>query len=248
MSRGAFNGRAVSRPPGGETDSARSRTRLLRRGPWLLVPFPGPLRVASWAVAGGGLRLARGVAWRHVTSSELPRRRDPAAFLRRGLRDQGFRGWVGFLTACNLDAAVVVEKRVPGVRARCVATVSLTNALRAGDPPSIATGAGTINVLCWVSAPLSREAHLEALALAAEARALGVLESSVPSRRSGRPATGTGTDCIAIAAPPPRSDGGLRYAGKYTMMGHLIGSTVLAAVRRGAKTWARKCSRRGGPR
>jgi len=73
-----------------------------------------------------------------------------------------------------------------------------------------------------------QEASLEALALAAEARALAVREAEIPSRVSGMPATGTGTDCIAIAAPDHPE--GLRYVGKHTVMGHLIGAACLEAT------------------
>ena len=67
--------------------------------------------------------------------------------------------------------------------ARCVATVGLGNALCAGDPPVAGEPAGTINLLCHVSTPLSELALLEALALAAEARTLALLEARVPSSR-----------------------------------------------------------------
>jgi adenosylcobinamide amidohydrolase len=62
-----------------------------------------------------------------------------------------------------------------------------------------------------------------------------VREAVIPSRRSGLPASGTGTDCIAIAAPAlARAD---RYAGKHTAVGHVIGAAVESAVRRGAEQW-----------
>ena len=117
----------------------------------------------------------------------------------------------------------------------CVATVGLGNALRAGDPPGPAARIGTINLLCQVGVPLREEALVEALSIAAEARTLAVREAGVPSRMSGAPATGTGTDCIVIAAPE-RPDGA-RYAGKHTGLGHVIGAAVHDAVARGAAAW-----------
>jgi adenosylcobinamide amidohydrolase len=114
--------------------------------------------------------------------------------------------------------------------ARCIATVGLGNALRAGDPPGRATP-GTINLLCRLNLALSPEAQLEALALAAEARTLAVREASVASTRSGLPASGTGTDCIVIAAP--RAGEPAAYAGKHTAIGHVIGAAVHEATRRG---------------
>src|SRR5207237_10770827 len=73
------------------------------------------------------------------------------------------------------------------------------------------------------------------LGLAAEARTAAVLEARVPSRRTGKPATGTGTDCIVVAAP----DAGARlaYAGKHTPIGALAGGVVREAVERGVRRW-----------
>src|SRR5262249_47233931 len=142
---------------------------------------------------------------------------------------------VGLLTGCNLDGYVDVERRRDDVVARCIATVGLGNALRAGDPPADAERIGTINLLCWVSTPLAEEALVEALALAAEARTAAVLDASVPSPLTGRPATGTGTDCIVIAAPA--AAGGAWFAGKHTLVGHLIGSAAGDATRQGVEGW-----------
>ncbi|HYC21958.1 MAG TPA: adenosylcobinamide amidohydrolase, partial [Candidatus Bathyarchaeia archaeon] len=111
------------------------------------------------------------------------------------------------------------------------------NALRAGDPPDDGQRVGTINLLCCVSTPLAEEALVEALAIAAEARAAAVLDASVASRSTGRPATGTGTDCIVVAAPG--LDGGESFAGKHTLVGHLIGCAAGDATRQGVEAWKR---------
>jgi adenosylcobinamide amidohydrolase len=102
---------------------------------------------------------------------------------------------------------------------------------------------GTINLLVRVSAPLTEEALAETLALAAEARTLAVLEAGVRSLRSGLPATGTGTDCVVVAAPPAEPGGEpLAYAGKHTAVGHLVGAVVEEAVRTGIEAWRRSNS------
>jgi adenosylcobinamide amidohydrolase len=146
---------------------------------------------------------------------------------------------VGLMTTRDLASHVDAIARRGELSARCIATVGLGNALRAGDPPGRSVP-GTINLLCRVSVALSPEAQLEALALAAEARTLAVREAGVASTRSGAPASGTGTDCIVIAAPradgvPGRagSAGHAGYAGKHTAIGHVIGAAVLDATRRG---------------
>ena len=207
---------------------ARGGIRVRRKQRLLVVQFSEVQRCVSWAVVGGGFFRSRRVAWLQVTDGDLRPPVRPAAFLRRKLAAAGLRDAVGLLTSRDLDSYVDVSTRYGSVAARCITTVGLGNALRAGDPPGPIGRIGTINVLCHVSVALSDEARLEALALAAEARALAVREAEVPSRRSGEPASGTGTDCIVVAAP--ETGAFTRYAGKHTSAGHVIGASVRAAV------------------
>jgi adenosylcobinamide amidohydrolase len=204
-------------------------------GRWLVVRLPGPHVVLSWAIVNGGRRTASAVAWHEVRESELRPPVDPARLLSTRLAARGQGDAVGLLTSASVARHVVVERAFAGVAARCVATVGLGNALRVGDPPGPAARIGTINLLCQLSVSLGEEALVEALSIAAEARTLAVREARVQSRVSGAPATGTGTDCIVVAAPA--GPGGARYAGKHTQLGHVIGATVHEAVARGAAAW-----------
>lgn len=203
----------------------------------LVVRLDAPHAVLSWAIVNGGRRSATEVAWHEVRDDELRPPVDPARLLRQRLTEAGVPRAVGLLTSRALDRHVVAERAASGVAARCVATVGLGNALRAGDPPGAAARIGTINLLCQVSTPLSEEALVEALSIAAEARTLAVLEARVASRRSGLAATGTGTDCIVIAAPERGGGATLGYAGKHTALGHVVGAAVYEAVARGAAEW-----------
>ena len=65
----------------------------------------------------------------------------------------------------------------------------------------------------------------EAIQIATEARVLAVQQAGILSKRSRKPATGTGTDCIVVAAPIGRP--AHRYCGKHTLAGELIGRAVL---------------------
>lgn len=202
---------------------------------WLITRFSEDHLTASWAIVGGGIRRTRAVVWHEVCESELRPPIDAAELLASRLRDHGHGDSVGLLTSRRLKSYVDVAESYGGIEARCIATVGLGNALRAGDPPGPSGRIGTINLLCRISVALGPESLLEALALAAEARALAVREACVPSTVSGLPASGTGTDCIVVAAP----DGALpaRYAGKHTVIGHLVGATVREAITRGAEAW-----------
>ena len=70
----------------------------------------------------------------------------------------------------------------------------------------------------------------------AEARTLAMIEAGLKSPLSGNIATGTGTDCLAVAAPVGEA-AKLKYAGKHTAMGHVIGKTVHKSVTAGIRCW-----------
>jgi len=208
------------------------------------VPLGAPHDVLSWAIVNGGRRVASEVVWREVVRGELGPEVDPvalpAALLRRALAEAKLPDAVGLLTARDVrsfDTAEVIDADDADLHAWCVATVGLANALAAGDPPG-AAHPGTINLCVAVSVPLSEEALLEALALAAEARTAAMLEARLPSPISGRPASGTGTDCIVVAAPVAAASATrLAYAGKHTRVGSVLGAAVRDAVARGIARW-----------
>jgi adenosylcobinamide amidohydrolase len=206
-------------------------------GRLLVVRFAQPQRTLSSALVGGGFHRTHAVAWRFVRNAELPPEIDPAALLGRALTAAGLDDAVGMLTARDLACFDHVTEASGGACAHAVATVGLGNALAAGDPPG-PLAVGTINVLLHLSQPLEAVAFVEALALAAEARTAAVLEARVLSRRSCRWATGTGTDCLVVAAPLAAAGvEPARYVGKHTLLGSLAGAAVYAAVSRGARRW-----------
>jgi adenosylcobinamide amidohydrolase len=204
---------------------------------WMVARFPSPQRCLSWAVVNGGNVISNAVAWRFLSRDEVAEMSaEPEAWMRSGMERAGLSDAVGLMTSRRMGAHTASNCGV----CQCVATVGMSNALAAGDPPRIASGlarpaAGTINLLCWVRSPLTLGASLEALALASEARAAAIIEAGIPSRMSGRPSTGTGTDCFVIACPPDGEP--LPYCGKHTPLGHQIGAAVKQAVSRGVAEW-----------
>ena len=227
---------------------------LVERGPDVLVMRTHvPHECVSFAPQGGGLCVTAVVANHGVSSEDLALDVDPLRFLAERHRARVGCGGVAMMTACDLRLAQVAEAKEPGseaspraVRAVAVATVGLSNLLRAGDPPGPLAPVNTINTLVWVSAPLSIAARLEALSLVAEARTLAVHEAGLPSRRSGLPGSGTGTDCIALLSPvatvgPHAATGSaslaVPWAGKHTPEGAVIGRAVYGAVAAGVARW-----------
>jgi adenosylcobinamide amidohydrolase len=213
---------------------------VVQRGRWLVASFPRAVRACSWAIVGGGLVDARHVAWLEVRDDELRPPVDPRRLLVERLRSEDLGSAVGLLTSRSVATYSDVTRSEQGIEARCLATVGLGNALRAGDPVGPTARIGTINVMVHVDVPLSDEALLEASAIATEAKCAAVLEAGVRSRRSGLPATGTGTDCTVVAAPlAPRARlrERARYAGKHTAVGASVGAAVFAAVEEGVRRW-----------
>ncbi|HEX4407043.1 MAG TPA: adenosylcobinamide amidohydrolase [Polyangia bacterium] len=202
----------------------------------LVVPLDGAHEVLSWAIVNGGRRRADCVVWREVRLTELDPDIDARDVMRDSLVHVGRPDAVGLMTARDVRRFEDVTVEIRGVRARCVATVGLGNARAVGDPPDDAH-AGTINLLCVVSVPLAEEALVEACALVAEARTAALLASGWPSPVSGRPASGTGTDCIVVAAPAVDAVEAERFAGKHTAVGAAIGAAVYRAVDLGVKRW-----------
>lgn len=210
---------------------------------WLEVDLCVPHATLGWTLIGGGRGQSQCAFWYSVSGADLAPEVDAKRFFedRRKERAGDTQG-VGFLTGCSL-AEFIEKRRDHGtLSVRCIATVGLRNALRIGDPPcSTAISPGTINILLQTSCALSECASIEALSLVAEARTLAVLEAHVASGVGHASATGTGTDCIVVASPlSSSSDSQAVYAGKHTVLGHLIGSCVYDAVSHGIRQSIRR--------
>jgi adenosylcobinamide amidohydrolase len=209
-----------------ETASARA----------LVVRLGGPHDALSWAIVNGGRIRTDSVVWREVRIGELGPGVDASAVLQETLAQVGAPRAVGLLTGRDVRRYEIERVERDGVVADCLATVGLGNLLAVGDPAApVRAAAGTINLLCRVSVGLTEEALVEASAIAAEARTAAVLAAGLRSPLSGRPATGTGTVCIVVAAPT--SVGADRFAGKHTACGSAIGAAVFGAVARGVARW-----------
>ena len=99
----------------------------------------------------------------------------------------------------------------------------------AADAKEPGTHGGTINTLLLLSSPLSDSALARAVVTMTEGKTSALLELAVGSKGSWRPATGTGTDQFAIAAPregAPRRT----WTGQHTKAGELIGRAVRDAT------------------
>lgn len=207
---------------------------LEHRSRWLIARFREPWNVLSWCVVNGGFQRTRMVGWLYLQPNEIAAVSDSADWTRAAMHAEGLADAVGFMTSRRVHCSVEASAEEADCRAWAVGTVGLSNALRVGDPAGKSSW-GTINLLVCVSAPLTTEAALEALCLVGEAKTLALLESGTRSIASNAPATGTGTDYMALAWPVTGSM--LPFAGKHTAAGAAIGRAAFDAVTRGIEQW-----------
>jgi len=210
--------------------------------PFLVAEFSALQTMLSWSLTRPGFVRARKVAWLQVRNADLPLGVDPADLLRSKMAAAGHDDAVQLMTSRAVRKHHLAASVSGGVAAACLATVGLGNAGRVGRQAVHAPAAGTINLLAHVDRPLSPAAMIEALSIATEARTAAIVD--LDWRIDGQPVTGTGTDCIVIAAPP--GEPAEQFAGLHTHIGAALGSAVYDAVRRGGDIWVAEQGVAGG--
>jgi len=197
----------------------------------LIVRLPELYRVLSWAPLGGGFGAARTIVNHQVrTDEDFPQ--EPEVFLRTLARRFNLViPVVGLMTGVNMERLVHRVEQRGSFTLECFATVGLSNALAAGDPATYEENPGTINLITVVNSSLTAAALVEAVAIATEAKVRALYAVGIKSTVSEASATGTGTDCVAIACPPGES--AYRYCGKHTRLGESLGRVVYEAVAEG---------------
>ncbi|MRU16624.1 adenosylcobinamide amidohydrolase [Roseovarius sp. A21] len=200
--------------------------------PWLTFDLGREMPVLSWAVNRPGLVEARRILWREVRNADLPADLDVDGWLNAELHERGATDAVTFLTSRDIRFFTERRVRAGDVAAHAVATVGFSNAERIGHRVD-RTGKdwGTINVALHLDAPMTEAALLESMSIVVQARTAAVMDARL--RLPVGIATGTGTDCVAVAAPR----GGQRYAGLHTEIGEAAGRAVYDAVLEGARDW-----------
>ena len=206
--------------------------KLTLSRPWLDIDLGQPHRLLSWSLTRPGFVTASRITWREVRNADLPPDLDPIAWLRRELTNRDTADAVAMLTSRDITAYETATATIDGITATCVATVGLSNAERIGTRlDRSGKDWGTINLAVITDQPLSDAALLETMSIATQARTAAVIDTGhlLPTGI----ATGTGTDCIAIAAPA----GDAPFAGLHTPLGEAVGRAAYDAVRRCAQVW-----------
>lgn len=209
--------------------------RLELRPPFLIIRFDADHRTLGWSLTKPGFASARDVAWLEVRDADLGPHVDPLGFMRAKLSAEGLDDAAAFMTAREIARHHIAQSRVGRAIVTCVTTVGLTNGERVGERRwAHDCVAGTINTLVHISHALSAGAFVESISLATQARTAAIMDTN--KLRDGPAITGTGTDCIIIAAPQmgvPET-----CAGLHTELGEAIGSAVYDATYAGAVEWS----------
>lgn len=206
--------------------------------PWLTLDLGRVMRVISWAPHRGGIVDTRHILWRELRNADLPPDLDVFAWLKKECAARHMEDAVAMLTSRKIATFTTAFSKVDEVTAKAVATVGLSNAVRAAPLSDrcemTAKSYGTINVAVILSYALDDIALIEAQNVASAARTAAVLESGV--KIASGLATGTGTDCTAIAAPVGTDP----YCGLHTPQGQAIAAAVYQAVHEGAAQWIKE--------
>lgn len=200
--------------------------------PWLAVHTDAPVRVLSWSLNRPGFVETDCILWREVRNADLPRNFDVLDWLTRELATKDKTHAVAFLTSRDVRAYHDVTVTVGNTSVQCIATVGLSNAEHIGTRLDRSHHDwGTINILVLTDIGITDAARIEAVGIVSQARTLAVLEAEL-DLPTGR-ASGTGTDCIAVAAP----SGETGFCGMHTELGHAMGQAVYKAVSAGVTEW-----------
>lgn len=194
--------------------------------------------MVSWSLNRPGLVDADQVAWLEVTGADLRDAGDPLEWFEQRLASEGLDMAVGLMTARNVATHVLASAEVEGFRAKTLITLGLNNGERVGrrvDANLHPLNAGTINILCAVSCPLSDAALLEASSIATQARTVALVEAGYCRPAIPQIVTGTGTDCIVMSAPIHSP--AIPFAGMHTAIGEAVGASVFEATSRAAAAW-----------
>lgn len=200
-----------------------------------LVWAPGPRRMISSALVGGGITCS---GW--VLNAQVPggySRMDPERHLDDLAAGFGLTGpGVGLLTAADVTAV----RRAADGGVHAAATVGLRVPTWAAAEPGVADRElaprwipGTINIVVSVPVALTDAALVNAVVTATEAKTQALLDA-------GYDCSGTASDAICVAAAPA----GDRepFAGPRSVWGARIARAVHACVLTGARDYTARLS------
>jgi adenosylcobinamide hydrolase len=202
------------------------------------VAFEKPQTVLSSAVLNGGFSEATHIINLKVEKNMDGQKRvfEPSEeTLSKYCDKMGWNGTaVGMMTAAESESFRMARRTEQGVEVVTLVTSGISNARRAGDRAecrdmtAAAPETGTINIIVITNAILTSAAMVEAVLNVTEAKCAALQDMGITNPETGSPATGTGTDAIAIAGGfgPVR----VGFCGKHMLFGEMLASTTIEAL------------------
>ncbi len=210
---------------------------LDRSNSHVCLSFSSPRPTLSSAILNGGTCLADNALFLHVRENFHGQHHafdDPASTMDRYCREVGLTGaTIGMMTSAPMSSFRSATRSEKGISVSACLTAGLSNARCAGDRAEIRdheslARQGTINIVLVTDATMSSGTMAEAIMIVTEAKVAALTGLGEKSPISGKQITGTGTDAVAIVS----GQGGkrVRYCGKHTLLGEMIGSAVIQAL------------------
>lgn len=192
----------------------------------LLIKFPKPWPVLSWAPYRGGNTVTSCVFNHQLGKFN---EKDLGSIFQNVVDSLGLpEDATGLITGCDIQNYQECVLTSGPLWVHGIATVGLANARAAGDEADVPLQSrpnqpGTINMVLACNALPDLAGKTEAVHMATMAKSGALREAGIVSEKSGRPATGTGTDCIVVAGTGEIDE---NYCGMHTVLGELIGKVV----------------------
>jgi len=203
----------------------------------LVVRFPQVFGCLSWAPWNGGETSASAVVNRQVDLQISCSSDTIAEDFRRLFKEVSLvpEETIGLMTAANVSAYHDCFLISSEVWVHAVATVGLSNARSVLDDADVDLGyrcgsAGTVNLVVATNGLPTIGGRIQAIHIAASAKAAAFRDTRVMSRKSDRPADLTGTDCLVVGGSGEIEED---QCGLHTVLGEMIGRAVYMAVSRG---------------
>ncbi|MGH7334235.1 MAG: adenosylcobinamide amidohydrolase [Candidatus Rokuibacteriota bacterium] len=206
----------------------------------VVVRFREALTVVSSALVGGGLATARAIINLHVSKNWQPPPRGATSGWEAALADFVARRalpapYVGLCTSAWTQHAEVAFEEADDLRVLSLVSVGLGNPIAAGTSP---VGAGhapsTINTIVVVDARPSPAALVNLVVTVTEVKTAALREAGLRCP-DGRPATGTSTDAVVIAATGRGRPA--EFGGPISNLGGLVAHATHRALGNGARAW-----------
>lgn len=203
----------------------------------LVVQFPQLFGCLSWAPWNGGETTASAVVNRHVDLHSSCTSDTIAEDFRQIFKEISLvpENTIGLMTAAAVNVPHDCFLMSSGAWVHAVATVGLSNARSVLDDADVTLGyrcssVGTVNLVVATNALPTISGRLEAIHIAASAKAAAFRDAGRMSRKSDRPADLTGTDCVVVGACGEIKED---QCGLHTVLGQMIGRAVYRVVSRG---------------